>query len=104
MAEMSAFKSIKVLEKNLGPVMSYFEELKSKYKGSDKRDQKMRYSAYYNLAKLYYLLDRADDAEREAKGLIQNDYDKSDGEMFLRLTKTLREDLTRQKMETRHFE
>lgn len=104
LSEMSAFKGIKVLEKNLGPVMSYFEELKTKYKGSDKREQKMRYSAYYNLAKLYYLLDRADDAEKEAMGLIQNDYDKSDGEMFLRLTKTLREDLTRQKMQTRHFD
>lgn len=104
MADMSAFKAIKVLEKNLGPVMSYFEELKTKYTGSDKRDQKMRYSAYYNLAKLYYLLDRPDDSEKEAIGLIKNDFDKSDGEMFLKMNKTLRDDLARQKMAVRHFE
>ena len=104
MAEMSAFRGIKVLEKNLGPVMSYFEELKGKYKGSDKREQKMRYSAYYNLAKLYYLLDRPDDSEKEALGLIQNGFDTSDGEQFVRMAKVLREDLNRQKMDTRHFD
>ena len=104
MTEMSAFRNIKVLEKNLGPVMSYFEELKLKYKGSDKREQKMRYSAYYNLAKLYYLLDRPDDSEKEAIGLIQNGFDTSDGDMFVRQAKVLREDLNRQKMTMRHFE
>lgn len=84
--------------------MSYFEELKGKYKGSDKREQKMRYSAYYNLAKLYYLLDRPDDSEKEALGLIQNGFDTSDGEQFVRMAKVLREDLNRQRMDTRHFD
>jgi len=56
------------------------------------------------LAKLYYLLDRPDDSEKEAIGLIQNGFDTSDGDMFVRQAKVLREDLNRQKMTMRHFE
>jgi len=103
MPTMSGEKSIKGLAEGLEPVMSYFQELKTKYASDDKRDRKMRYSAFYNLAKLYYYLDQPEKMIEEANGLIKNEYDESDGATFLRQAKELREDLDRQKMETRHF-
>ena len=45
----------KVKEK-MKPVISYFEKLKTIYTGSDKEAKKLRYSSYYNLAKIYLYL------------------------------------------------
>jgi hypothetical protein len=39
----------------------------------------MRYSAYYNLAVIYLMLDEPEKAIAESEKLIANDYDKSDG-------------------------
>lgn len=101
--QMSATESLDRLEQNLKPVMAYFQELKTKFSGSDKRDQKMRYSAFYNLANLYYLLDRPDQAIEEAQGLIRNGYDTKDGERFVEQADQLKKDLVKHKLETRHM-
>ncbi len=101
--QMSATESLDRLEQNLQPVMAYFQDLKTKFAGSDKREQKMRYSAYYNLANLYYLLDRPDQAIEEANGLIKNGYDTKDGERFLEQADQLKKDLAKHKLETRHM-
>lgn len=101
--QMSATESPDRMEQNLQPVMAYFHDLKTKFSGSDKRDQKMRYSAFYNLASLYYLLDRTDQAIEEANGLIRNGYDTKDGERFVEEATQLKKDLTRHKLETRHM-
>jgi hypothetical protein len=101
--QMSATESLDRMEQNLQPVMTYFQDLKTKFAGSDKREQKMRYSAYYNLANLYYLLDRPDQAIEEANGLIKNGYDPKDGERFLEQADQLKKDLAKHKLETRHM-
>lgn len=101
--QMSATESLDRLEQNLQPVMAYFQDLKTKFSGSDKRDQKMRYSAFYNLANLYYLLDRPDQAIEEANGLIKNGYDPKDGERFVEQADQLKKDLAKHKLETRHM-
>ncbi len=99
---MSATEPVDAFEGNLQPVMGYFNELKTKFAGSDKRDQKMRYSAYYNLANMYLLLDRPDQVIDEANGLIKNGYDTNDGKRFIEQAEQLRADLARHHMETRH--
>ena len=101
--QMSATESLDRLEQNLQPVMAYFQDLKTKFAGSDKRDQKMRYAAFYNLANLYYLLDRPDQAIEEANGLIKNGYDTKDGERFAEQADQLKKDLVKHKLETRHM-
>ncbi|KAB7729940.1 hypothetical protein F5984_12190 [Rudanella paleaurantiibacter] len=103
MKRMLATEPLGTLEENLKPVMAYFGDLKTKYAGSDKREQKMRYSAYYNLATLYYLLDRPDEALTEAEGLIKNGYDTKDGERLAELATKLKNDLTRHRMDSRHM-
>ncbi|TAE41731.1 MAG: hypothetical protein EAZ70_00335 [Runella slithyformis] len=104
MATMNSQNSISSLATNLAPVMEYFQELKTKYKLDEKPDRKMRYSAYYNLACLYYYLDQPEKMMEEAEGLIKNDYDTRDGRRFIELAQELRADLDRQKTNSRHFE
>lgn len=79
-ATMKAHESIATLEENLKPLLDYFETIPTKYTADEKRDKKMRYSAYYNLAKLYYYLDKPDLCIKYAEKLIANGYDEKDGE------------------------
>lgn len=103
MKTMSATESLTTLAQNLKPVMDYFETLKTKYTGDDKRERKMRYSAYYNLATLYYFLDQPNKAIDEANGLIKNDYDTSDGKKYIELASDLLKDLDKHRIDSRHM-
>jgi len=103
MKTMSATQPVALLTENLQPVMAYFQALKTKYAGDDKQERKMRYSAYYNLAKLYYFLDQPDKAIEEANGLIKNDYDPSDGKKYAELAEDLKKELARHRLESRHM-
>jgi hypothetical protein len=104
MATMDGHRSIATLTTDLEPVMGYLQDLKTKYKADDKNERKIRYSAYYNLACLYYYLDQPEKMIEEAKGLILNDYDTRDGRKFMDMANDLRADLDRQKTTTRHFD
>ncbi|GAB3257443.1 hypothetical protein GCM10027347_19930 [Larkinella harenae] len=101
---MVATQPIDQLASDLQPVMDYFQELKNKYPGSDKRNQKMRYSAYYNLMVLNYLLDRPDQAIEEADGLIKNGYDTKDGEKYAGWSEELKKMLAKHQMASRHVQ
>ena len=103
MQGMSATESLETLAQNLQPVMEYFQTLKTKYAGDDKQNRKMRYSAYYNLAALNYLLDRPANAMEEADGLIKNEYDTSDGKKYIELAGELEIDRDKHKMDARHI-
>ncbi|PLK43177.1 hypothetical protein [Emticicia sp. TH156] len=102
------FKTMKVdqpiteLESNLSPLIDYLQSLKTKYKGDDKRNKKMRYSAYYNLSKIYYYLDKPEKAREEAEGLIKNEYDEKDGESLVQMANELAESMKIAKTNTRH--
>ena len=76
---MNANSSIDKIRGQLQPVINYFESLKTKYTGSGKHDRKIRYASYFNLAVLYYYLDEPQLMQKEAQGLILNDYDTRDG-------------------------
>ncbi|MBP7273590.1 MAG: hypothetical protein KA974_07100 [Saprospiraceae bacterium] len=90
------------LKKNLNPLIDYFNTLKTKYKSDEKRDKKMRYSAYYNLSKIYLYLDEPDNAIKEAKGLIANDYDTKDGESLIKEANELKDLFSKTKYTSRH--
>lgn len=80
MPKLNGSADIEKMTKDLKPVLDYFVALPAKYPSTEKADKKMRYSAYYNLAKLYYLLDDSRQATEYANLLIKNDYDAGDGE------------------------
>ncbi|RRB18397.1 hypothetical protein EHT87_01520 [Larkinella knui] len=101
---MAATQPIDQLARDLQPVLDYFQELKTKYPGLDKRNQKMRYSAFYNLMVLNYFLDRPDQAMEEADGLIKNGYDTKDGEKYLGWSEELKQMLAKHQMDSRHVQ
>jgi len=99
---MKADEPINILEANLQPLIEYFESLKTKYPSDEKSHRKMRYSAYYNLAKIYYYLDQPDKVIKEAEALIANDYDPKDGKRLLEEAISLKNLFSNSGFNTRH--
>lgn len=99
---MKADQPIIELENNLSPLIDYLQSLKTKYKGDDKRNKKMRYSAYFNLSKIYYYLDKPEKAIEEAEALIKNEYDEKDGETLIKMANELADAMKIAKTNTRH--
>jgi len=99
---MKADQPITELESNLSPLIDYLQSLKTKYKGDDKRNKKLRYSAYFNLSKIYYYLDKPEKAREEAEGLIKNEYDEKDGESLVKMVNELVDAMKIAKTNTRH--
>jgi alpha-D-ribose 1-methylphosphonate 5-triphosphate synthase subunit PhnG len=71
-------------ETELKTPIDYFESLIKKYTEDAKADRKIRYSAYYNLAKIYKYLDNPNKSNEFAQKLIDNGYDESDGKNMLK--------------------
>jgi hypothetical protein len=99
---MKADEPTDQLEANLKPLIEYFESLKTKYASDDKPGRKMRYSAYYNLAKIYLYLDQPDKTIKEGEALITNDYDPKDGKKLIEEANKLKELLAKTGFATRH--
>lgn len=70
-------------EKELAEPINYFKSLPNKYATDSKGDKKIRYSAYYNLAKIYAYLDEPTKSNEWANILITNDYDANDGKTMI---------------------
>ena len=62
----------------------------------------MRYSAYFNLAVIYLMLDEPDKSIVEAENLIKNDYDKSDGKAIIIKANDLIKSFKRAQTNTTH--
>ncbi|MCL9809905.1 hypothetical protein [Flavobacterium luminosum] len=99
---MNANEPIDEIAKNMQPLIEYFESLKTKYIGDDKGSRKIRYSAYFNLGKIYLYLDMPEKALAEGEGLIANDYDKKDGTNIINEAKKLINVFEKTKLNTRH--
>ena len=84
-------------------MIKYFDELKTKYSEDEKAHKKLRYSAWYNNAVLYMILDMPVNAVAEAEGLIANDYDKKDGERLKKDAEEMMELLNKNHISSRHF-
>ncbi|MFN3589880.1 MAG: hypothetical protein ACK4UP_10910 [Spirosomataceae bacterium] len=101
-SKMEVNEPTEKVKESLGPLLEYLESLKSKYAGEDKNNVKMRYSAFYNKAKIYYYLDMPQEMITEAEGLIKNGYDESDGKLLLETARRLVEEFKRTGLNTRH--
>ncbi len=63
----------------------------------------MRYSAYYNKAKIYLILDNPEAAIKECEALIANDYDTKDGERMRKEAEALISLFQKNNRNSRHF-
>lgn len=77
--KMQFSEPITGFEGEIKEAISYFESLPKKYPEDEKAHRKIRYSAYFNLAKIYSLLDNPAKSNEYCQKLIDNDYDKQDG-------------------------
>ena len=100
---ISANKSLDGIREKMEPAIKYFESIKKKYVSGSKHDRKLRYASYYNLAKLYYYLDDPQAMQREASGLVLNNYDSRDGKALESSALYLKNLFLETKMNTRHF-
>ncbi len=99
---MKADEPTDQLATNLQPLVEYFESLKTKYTSDDKPGRKMRYSAYFNLAKIYLYLDQPDKTIKEAEALIINDYDPKDGKRLIEEANNLKDLFAKTGFTSRH--
>jgi hypothetical protein len=101
-SQMKANEPIDKLTADLQPLIEYFDSLKTKYTEDNKGSKKIRYSAYYNLGKIYLYLDQPEKAIKEGEGLIANDYDKGDGKDLVKAGNKLLENFNKLQWRTRH--
>lgn len=100
---MNASDSLGDFHAKVLPVIAYFDSLKTRYTGTEKADKKLRYSAYYCLAKIYMLLDDPGAAIKEADLLAANDYDEKDGKYLRKDAEDMKALFEKNKIYTRHF-
>ncbi len=92
------------MQKELDPIVSYFESVVPKYTElKKKKHRKMRYASYYNIGRLYYHFDMPDKALEYANKVIENDYDKKDGKRLIKDVEALKKAFEINKVTTRHF-
>ena len=103
MYSMSANEPLDRVYEMMQPTIDYLNGLKKKYKSDSKTDRKLRYSCFYNLAKIYYYLDMPDEALAEASALQVNDFDEKDGKRLEAAASALKLDLSQSQMHSRHF-
>lgn len=103
MALMNENDELTVVKEKLIPTIQYFDSLKLRITGTEKNDKKLRYSAFFCLARIYLLLDNPDAAIKEAEQLIANDYDPGDGKVLIKQAQDLKAIFEKNKIYTRHF-
>lgn len=100
---MSFSESISKIEADLKEAIEYFESLPSKYNQDVKNDKKIRYSAFYNLSKIYAYLDYPEKSIEWSKKLVDNDYDSNDGKTMIKENENVINLFNVNKLQTRHF-
>jgi hypothetical protein len=100
---VNADNPVSKVKEKMKPVIDFYEKVKKQYTTTDKDDRKLRYSAYYNLAKIYLYLDEPEKAKAEADALAMNDYDERDGAYLRSMAEALDEMLRKNNASTRHF-
>lgn len=102
-ALMNEKDELTAVKEKMIPTIQYFDSLKLRITGTEKNDKKLRYSAYFSLARIYLLLDNPDAAIKEAELLIANDYDPGDGKVLIKQAQELKALFEKNKINTRHF-
>lgn len=91
------------IKKDAAPVINYLEGLTTKYTEDKKQAQKVRTTAFYNLAQYYYYTDQPEKCKEYAQQLIDLKLDKRNGKRFITLADDLIKQLAHHKMESRHL-
>lgn len=88
----------------LDKTIQYLKAIDTRFTAEDRKDKKLRYSAYYNLATIYYYLDMPDESDIWCNKLIANKYDSSDGEGMKARNETLRKRFAINKITSTHLD
>jgi hypothetical protein len=102
-SKMRYNKSEKEVERDLGPIIDYFDDLTIKYDRDDKNEKKLRAAAYYNLARIYQYLDKHDKVIEIGNAIIDTGYDTDEGEDFIKESGELIKKLAFHEMRSRHI-
>jgi hypothetical protein len=85
-------------------LIAYYKALPAKYTDpQSKADVRIRYAAYFNLAKIYYYLDEPAKSGEYADLVQSNGYEPKDGAKLKKLADELKATLDRTEVKTRHF-
>ena len=101
-AKMKSNEPFSKFENEFTNVVAYFEDVVTRYPGPKKKDKKIRYASYYNLAKLYYYLDNVEKTKEYGQKIIDNDHSKFDGKTFIRMSNSLDKLFKANKTKSRH--
>ncbi|MBK8669520.1 MAG: hypothetical protein IPN89_08640 [Saprospiraceae bacterium] len=91
------------LEKDLGPILSYFEGISNKYTKDDKQEKRLRGAALYNMARIYQFLDLHDKVIEIGNTIIASEHEEKDGKKFVEESTELKRVLDFHKMKSRHI-
>jgi len=100
---MNADTPIESVREQMKPVIAYFESIKKRYPSTSKHDRKIRYASFFNLSVLYYYLDDPKNMMLQANGLVLNDFDSKDGQVFEQSALRLKNQFQASNIYTRHF-
>ena len=103
MFQMNADEPVDKVREMVQPAIDYFEKVKKRYPSTNKKERKLRYASFYNLAKIYLYLDDPDAAMHEATALVMNDFDARDGRVLENVANDLKSLLQQNKVKSRHF-
>lgn len=92
------------IEKDLMPVIEYFEGItKKNSSGRDKHAKNLRGAAYYNLARIYQYLDKHDRVMEIGQAIISTGHDEDEGENFIKESQEIKRKLDFHQMKSRHI-
>ncbi|SHG10833.1 hypothetical protein [Dysgonomonas macrotermitis] len=92
-------------EADMEKEIEYFKSLPVKYADqTPKLDARLRYVAYYNLARIYMYIDQPENTKEWADLLTENGVDKKDGETLIKDARTISDRFIQSDIYTREFD
>jgi hypothetical protein len=104
MSNITANEPTERAKEELATQIAYLEELKDKYKPTDKKEDVLFFSVNYNLASLYYCLDDMEKAEYYIRRLDEVKEDRSYRNDLSRSIAIARERMSKHMLDTRHLD
>ncbi len=95
---------IEGLALRLKPIIGSFEEITTKYTGTKRKERKIRHASYFNIAKMHYYMDNAEETRKYGQKIIDNDFNVSEGRRLIGLADRLNERLAVNQLSSRHFD
>ena len=103
LAKTAYNRDLEEVKEDCKPIIAYLEGITKKYTQDKKHPKRIRSSAYYNLAQLYYVLDMLDKSREVGNSMIKMEYKEKDGKKFIEKAEELKHKLAFHKMVTRHL-